>query len=323
MRSRPGRGCWSGPRVARSAGSGLGRRRGPLGPRPGDGTGRKIVVPACGGPNRRKGHGDDAALRAGRLPPQDRAGETPIRMTAVSALRNGPLHWMLLTTEDTAGTPPARCCAGTSCAGGSSASSSPEGRHPRTGSTRPTTCASASPSTPSPHSGSGTCPCWPARSRTTRPDGTSPGKTALRPRRPSWLQGPPGTAGHDSALRVLTAGLAGFHPSAAAWNSEALGGGQVPVQRRHRHTGHAELGRGLGRIENSVKCDGLIGPGRRGARRAVVGPMPRGSGIIWSRALAARQPTPCPDGRKPPILRARPARGPPLPSIPGAGRGSR
>ncbi len=79
---------------------------------------RKIEPPACGGPNRRKGRTAKLTLRCAPvdlLPPQGRAGEAPIRMTAVSALEenpslatgkgkkgNGPLHWMLLTTEDAA-----------------------------------------------------------------------------------------------------------------------------------------------------------------------------------------------------------------------------
>ncbi len=85
---------------------------------------RKIEVPACGGPNRRKGRTAKLTLRCAPvdlLPPQGRAGEAPIRMTAVSALEenpslatgkgkkgNGPLHWMLLTTEVAAGLDTAR-----------------------------------------------------------------------------------------------------------------------------------------------------------------------------------------------------------------------
>ncbi len=85
---------------------------------------RKIEPPACGGPNRRKGRTAKLTLRCAPvdlLPPQGRAGEAPVRMTAVSALEenpplatgkgkkgNGPLHWMLLTTEDAAGLDTAR-----------------------------------------------------------------------------------------------------------------------------------------------------------------------------------------------------------------------
>ncbi len=87
---------------------------------------RKIEVPACGGPNRRKGRTARLTLRCAPvdlLPPTDRAGEAPVRMIAVSALEedpprrpatgkgkkdNGPLHWMLLTTEGEAGLDTAR-----------------------------------------------------------------------------------------------------------------------------------------------------------------------------------------------------------------------
>ena len=75
---------------------------------------RKIAVPACGGPNRRKGRTARLTLRCvpvDLLAPKDRKGEAPIRMIAVSAReespprrlvkgkgrRNEPLHWMLLT----------------------------------------------------------------------------------------------------------------------------------------------------------------------------------------------------------------------------------
>ena len=77
--------------------------------------GRKIEVPACGGPNRRPGRMAKLTLRATPvelLPPKDREDEPPIRMIAVSALEENPprrpakkkknsqpLHWMLLTTE--------------------------------------------------------------------------------------------------------------------------------------------------------------------------------------------------------------------------------
>ncbi len=84
---------------------------------------RKIEVPACGGPNRRKGRTAKLTLRCASvnlLPPKDRAGEAPVRMTAVSALeenpprrplkgkKSAPLHWMLLTTEGEAGFETAR-----------------------------------------------------------------------------------------------------------------------------------------------------------------------------------------------------------------------
>ncbi len=68
----------------------------------------RIVVPACGGPNRRKGREADAVLHA-RGPGCPEGGEGPIRMIAVSALEENPPHhlvagkkgepWMLLTTE--------------------------------------------------------------------------------------------------------------------------------------------------------------------------------------------------------------------------------
>ncbi len=82
--------------------------------------GRKIEVPACGGPNRRRGRTAKLTLRCtpvDLLPPKDRESEPPVRMIAVSALeedpprrpalpaskqrkqKNKPLHWMLLTTE--------------------------------------------------------------------------------------------------------------------------------------------------------------------------------------------------------------------------------
>ena len=81
--------------------------------------GRKIEVPACGGPNRRRGRTAKLTLRCTAvdlLPPRDREREPPVRMIAVSALeedpsrrperstskkrkQNLPLHWMLLTTE--------------------------------------------------------------------------------------------------------------------------------------------------------------------------------------------------------------------------------
>ncbi len=84
---------------------------------------RKIEVPACGGPNRRKGRTAKLTLRCAPvdlLPPKDRAGEAPVRMTAVSALeenpprrplkgkKSAPLHWMLLTAEGEAGLETAR-----------------------------------------------------------------------------------------------------------------------------------------------------------------------------------------------------------------------
>ncbi len=87
---------------------------------------RKIVVPARGRPRRRKGRTARLTLRCAPvdlLPPQDRAGEAPIRMIAVSALEERPprrpatgkggkgkgkLHWMLLTTEGRASQDTAR-----------------------------------------------------------------------------------------------------------------------------------------------------------------------------------------------------------------------
>ena len=76
---------------------------------------RKIAVPACGGPNRRKARTAALALRRADvelLPPKELKGAPPVRMTAVSAReenpprrpagkksKGGPLHWMLLTTE--------------------------------------------------------------------------------------------------------------------------------------------------------------------------------------------------------------------------------
>ena len=84
---------------------------------------RKIEVPASGGPNRRKGRTARLTLRCtpvDLLPPKDRAGEAPVRMTAVSAReedpprrratgkKSEPLHWMLLTTEGEAGLETAR-----------------------------------------------------------------------------------------------------------------------------------------------------------------------------------------------------------------------
>ena len=75
--------------------------------------GRRIEVPACGGPNRRKRRIARLTLRCAPvelLAPKERAGEAPLRMIAVSALEEAPpakagkkkrkpLHWMLLTTE--------------------------------------------------------------------------------------------------------------------------------------------------------------------------------------------------------------------------------
>ena len=82
--------------------------------------GRKIEVPACGGPNRRPGRTAKLTLRCTPVdlcPPKNREAEAPIRMIAVSALEENPprrlalpaakkrkkkqqpLHWMLLTTE--------------------------------------------------------------------------------------------------------------------------------------------------------------------------------------------------------------------------------
>ncbi len=53
---------------------------------------RKIAVPARGGPNRRKGRTAKLTLRCvpvDLMPPQDRAGEAPLRMIAVSAREEG------------------------------------------------------------------------------------------------------------------------------------------------------------------------------------------------------------------------------------------
>ena len=74
--------------------------------------GRRIEVPACGGPNRRKGRIARLTLRCAPvelLPPKDREDGPPVRMIAVSAReetpppaskRKGkPLDWLLLTTE--------------------------------------------------------------------------------------------------------------------------------------------------------------------------------------------------------------------------------
>ena len=82
--------------------------------------GRRIEVPACGGPNRRKARAAKPTLRctpAELLAPKDRGDDPPVRMIAVSAReedpprrpslpasRTGkkktqPLHWMLPATE--------------------------------------------------------------------------------------------------------------------------------------------------------------------------------------------------------------------------------
>ena len=81
--------------------------------------GRTIEIPACGGPNRRRGRTAKLTLRCtlvDLLPPKDRERDPPVRMIAVSALeenpsrrpalpaskkrkQNKPLHWMLLNTE--------------------------------------------------------------------------------------------------------------------------------------------------------------------------------------------------------------------------------
>ena len=81
--------------------------------------GRKIEVPACGGPHRRRGYTAKLTLRCtpvDLLPPKDGERDPPVRMIAVPALeedpprrpalrasknrkRSQPLHWMLLTTE--------------------------------------------------------------------------------------------------------------------------------------------------------------------------------------------------------------------------------
>ena len=71
--------------------------------------GRRIEVPACGGPNRRRGRSARLMLRclAVDLIPPGRAGGEPLRMIAVSAREEDPpasakgkgLDWLLLTTE--------------------------------------------------------------------------------------------------------------------------------------------------------------------------------------------------------------------------------
>ena len=72
--------------------------------------GRRIEVPARGGPHRRKGRTARLTLRCAEvdlLPPKDRKGEPPLRVTAVSAIEESPprrsggkrrkaLDWMLL-----------------------------------------------------------------------------------------------------------------------------------------------------------------------------------------------------------------------------------
>ncbi len=75
---------------------------------------RKIEIPACAGPRRRRARTARPALRCTGvelLPPKDRPAEAPLRMIAVSAReedrprragtgrRKAPLDWMLLTTE--------------------------------------------------------------------------------------------------------------------------------------------------------------------------------------------------------------------------------
>ncbi len=87
---------------------------------------RKAGVPACGGPNRRKGGAAKLTLRCAEvdlLPPKDRAGDAPVRMAAVSAReespprrpatakgrkRCAPLHWMLPGSSGGAGPGTAR-----------------------------------------------------------------------------------------------------------------------------------------------------------------------------------------------------------------------
>ncbi len=115
---------------------------------------RRIKVPACGGPNRRKGRTARLTLRCtpvDLLPPKDRKGAAPVRMIAVSALEETP---RLKTgagrctgccrppRAPPTSRPPARFCAGTNCAGGSRASSTPWRSERASGivaSTRPTT----------------------------------------------------------------------------------------------------------------------------------------------------------------------------------------
>ena len=76
--------------------------------------GRKIRIPASGGPNRRRARTARPTLRCTKvdlLPPKDRRDRTPIRMIAVSAREENPsrssrkrqpLDWMLVTTEGAA-----------------------------------------------------------------------------------------------------------------------------------------------------------------------------------------------------------------------------
>ena len=86
----------------------------------------------------------------------------------------------------------------------------------------------------------------------------------LRPRRPSRLQGSPGTAGHDHhGLRRAhrrTGQLPSLEAPAAAWNAEALGKRQIPVSCRHRHAGHSGMGQEpIGRRKrHRLKCVILI-----------------------------------------------------------------
>ncbi len=54
---------------------------------------RRTGVPACGGPNRRKGGAAELTMRCAEVdlpPPKDRAGDAPVRMVAVSAREGNP-----------------------------------------------------------------------------------------------------------------------------------------------------------------------------------------------------------------------------------------
>ena len=89
------------------------------------GSKRRVALPSGGDANRRKGRTAKLTLRCtpvDLLPPKDRAGEVPVRIIAVSALKEDPprrpatgkgkksepLHWILLTTEGEAGLETAR-----------------------------------------------------------------------------------------------------------------------------------------------------------------------------------------------------------------------
>ena len=111
-------------RVATADGGGADLREHVLGTEPvGE---RKVEVPACGGPNRRKGRTAKLTLRCAEVylpPPRDRAGDAPVRMVAVPARgenpprrpatakgrrKVAPLHWMLPVNGGEAGPAAAR-----------------------------------------------------------------------------------------------------------------------------------------------------------------------------------------------------------------------